>query len=80
MYKLSADQGNAVGQWRYGSCLEKGIGVEEDGHEAARYYKLSADQEVRRDNDIMGFAWLTKVNPDQWRRTTKLEHNGCRIA
>jgi TPR repeat protein len=43
-YKLSADQGNAEGQWRYGVCLLNGEGVEVDLRMAAHYFKLSADQ------------------------------------
>ena len=40
--KLSADQGNACGQYNYGYCLEHGKGVEKDVCEAARYFKLAA--------------------------------------
>jgi TPR repeat protein len=29
-FKLSADQGNAVGQWRYGGCLLFGTGISKD--------------------------------------------------
>jgi TPR repeat protein len=43
-YRLSADQGNSQGQFRYGRCLEHGIGVAKDSAEAAKYYKLSANQ------------------------------------
>jgi TPR repeat protein len=43
-YRLSADQGNADGQWRYGFCLESGKGVGIDLAEAVEYYRLSADQ------------------------------------
>jgi TPR repeat protein len=42
--KLSADQGNAEGQWRYGVCLQKGDGISKDLRGAAHYYQLSADQ------------------------------------
>jgi TPR repeat protein len=37
-YKLSADQNNRFGQFRYGLCLENGKGVEIDLVEAAKYY------------------------------------------
>jgi hypothetical protein len=43
-YRLSADQQNAAGQFRYGYCLEFGVGVEIDLREAARYYQLSTAQ------------------------------------
>jgi hypothetical protein len=39
-----ADQGNGVGQFRYGHCLEYGKGIPVDLIEAARCFKLSADQ------------------------------------
>ena len=42
--KLSADQGYAPAQFRYGLCLKEGEGVPRDLSEAARYFKLSADQ------------------------------------
>jgi TPR repeat protein len=43
-YRLSADQGNALGQSNYGWCLENGEGVAVDTGLAAHYYRLSADQ------------------------------------
>jgi TPR repeat protein len=43
-FKLSADQGNANGQWRYGECLRDGKGIPIDLEGAAHYFKLSADQ------------------------------------
>jgi len=45
---MAADQGNADRQIKYGSCLENGRGVPEDGTEAAKYCKMSADQSKRR--------------------------------
>jgi TPR repeat protein len=39
-FKLSADQGLAVGQLNYGICLHDGIDVSENCVEAARYFKL----------------------------------------
>jgi TPR repeat protein len=42
--KLSADQGNADAQFRYGLQLAKGEGVGRDRMQAAHYYKLAADQ------------------------------------
>jgi TPR repeat protein len=29
-YRLSADQGNAIGQWKLGECLELGLGLQRD--------------------------------------------------
>jgi TPR repeat protein len=43
-YKLSADQGHAVAQLRYGLLLEAGDGVPPDQTQAARYFELSADE------------------------------------
>jgi TPR repeat protein len=43
-YRLSADQGNSEGQWRYGDCLRNGKGVTRDPVEAMRWYKRSSDQ------------------------------------
>jgi TPR repeat protein len=43
-YKLSADQGNANAQLRYGFCLENGIGVAQNLGLATDFYKLAADQ------------------------------------
>jgi TPR repeat protein len=37
--RLLADQGNAVGQWRYGVCLRDGIGISKDLKGAAHYLK-----------------------------------------
>jgi TPR repeat protein len=43
-YKLSADQGNARGQWGYGFCLQDCPGVDIDLNFFGHYFKLSADQ------------------------------------
>jgi TPR repeat protein len=43
-FKLSADQGNANGQYWYGICLRDGTGTSENQSEAAKYFKLSADE------------------------------------
>jgi TPR repeat protein len=43
-YKLSADQGDPVGQANYGSSLEHGTGIAPNVSEAVKYYKLAADQ------------------------------------
>jgi TPR repeat protein len=41
---LSADQGNADGQWLDGDCLRDGIGISQDLRGAAHSCKLSPDQ------------------------------------
>jgi TPR repeat protein len=41
--KLSADQGNADGQWHYGVCLLKGCQTPIDFRAATRYFKSSAN-------------------------------------
>jgi TPR repeat protein len=41
---LSADQGNADGQYVYGISLRDGSGVPIDLPRAAHYFKLAADQ------------------------------------
>jgi TPR repeat protein len=43
-FRLSADQGNAEGQFAYGKSLSNGDGVVMDKSLAAHYFKLSADQ------------------------------------
>jgi TPR repeat protein len=42
--KVCADAGDSVCQYKYGRCLETGLGVEANTSEAVKYYKLSADQ------------------------------------
>jgi TPR repeat protein len=42
-YKLTADQGNLLGQSQYGICLQNGIGIEQSIEGAMQYYKLAAD-------------------------------------
>jgi TPR repeat protein len=45
LYKLAADQGNALGQLNLGLFYESGRGgLEKDEREAARLYRLAADQ------------------------------------
>jgi len=45
LYKLAADQGNAIGQTTLGVFYESGRGgLPKDDREAARLYKLAADQ------------------------------------
>jgi TPR repeat protein len=43
-FKLSAENGNPLGQCNYGRCLDEGIGLAENKQEAVKYYRLSADQ------------------------------------
>jgi hypothetical protein len=46
-YELSADQGNASGQYRRGLCLEEGSGTAPNLAAAARYYiRLSPIKET----------------------------------
>ena len=42
-YKIAADKGNSLAQYRYGHMLENGEGIEKDIKTAAKYYKLSSD-------------------------------------
>jgi TPR repeat protein len=42
-FKRSADAGDADPQFKYGSCVESGIGIAKNASEAVKYYKLSAD-------------------------------------
>lgn len=41
---LSILQGNAQGQFNYGLCLDNDEGVPRNFDEAARYFKMAADQ------------------------------------
>ena len=43
-WKELADTGDAGAQVNYGLCLQQGEGVEQNWQEAARYFKLAADQ------------------------------------
>jgi TPR repeat protein len=43
-HRLAAEQGDPVAQVKYARCLELGVGVPVNEFEAARYYKLAADQ------------------------------------
>jgi TPR repeat protein len=43
-YRLAADQGESVYQWKYGDFLVEGKCFEPNPIEAARYYKMAADQ------------------------------------
>jgi TPR repeat protein len=42
--KLSAVQGDAAGQYRYGRSAAKGIGIEQNLTKAAKWYKRAADR------------------------------------
>jgi uncharacterized protein len=44
LYKLSADQGNATGQYCLGVCYKYGTGVDLDMKKSVELFKLSADQ------------------------------------
>ena len=44
LYRLAADQGNAVAQYNLGICYEFGKGVAKDLDEAIRLYRLAAEQ------------------------------------
>jgi TPR repeat protein len=45
LFKLSADQGNALGQVNLGFAYERALGgLPKDEREAVRLYKLAADQ------------------------------------
>ena len=41
---MSADQGQAMGQYNLGSMYDHGIGVSQDYKEAVKWYRMSADQ------------------------------------
>jgi hypothetical protein len=43
-FRRAADGGHAKAQLQYAICLSDGVGVEETATEAARYYKMLADQ------------------------------------
>jgi TPR repeat protein len=44
LYKLVAEQGHALGQFRLALCLRNGHGVVKNKSEAMRYLKLAAHQ------------------------------------
>jgi TPR repeat protein len=54
--KLSQDQGDAVGQFQYGVCLESGLGVPTNYSEAARSYKPSAVKGMHLVSMVMDFV------------------------
>ena len=48
LYKLAADQGDAVAQCNLGWMYENGKGVAKNEQEACRLYKLAAEQGDKR--------------------------------
>ena len=44
LYRLAADQGDAVAQWNLGAIYEIGWGVRQNDAEAVRWFRLAADQ------------------------------------
>ena len=42
-YRKAAVSGSASAQFNLALCYDRGLGVEQDGMEAFRYYKLSSD-------------------------------------
>ena len=44
LYRLSAEQGNADGQYELGRMYFQGQGVPQDYKEAVKWYRLSAEQ------------------------------------
>lgn len=58
LYRKSAEQGNASGQYNLGDMYENGKGVTQDYNEAIRWYRKSADQ--GNENAIKALNRLTK--------------------
>jgi hypothetical protein len=73
LYKLSADQGTAGGQFCYGRCLELGRGTEIDASVAARYFKLSAGG----DYPFRVLKWVDYLEYGKGRRTDACEAARC---
>jgi TPR repeat protein len=56
LYRLSAEQGVSVAQWRLGLCYENGDGVQKNSEEALRLFMLAANQRFPN-------AYFTLVRP-----------------
>jgi serine/threonine protein kinase len=92
---MSADQGDAGGQYNYGICLKNGEGVAKDLKEAARYYKMSADQGNAFGQDKYGIclgegegvdkelkeaARYFKMSADQGNKDARMSYERCQAA
>jgi TPR repeat protein len=61
-YRRSADQGDGESQWRYGKCLVKGRGVNENLIVAAEYFKRSAVQGNARRQFYSAICMMTRLD------------------
>jgi len=53
-YRLSAEQGEAPGQYGLGQMYSQGLGVPQDYKEAVKWYRLSAEQGYAEAQDKFG--------------------------
>ena len=56
-YRMSADQGDAWGQYYLGAMYGKGTGVPQDYKEAIKWSKLSADQGYAMAQFVLGMMY-----------------------
>jgi len=55
LYQLASQQGNPWAQTCLGQCYQYGYGVNVNRQEAIRYYKLAADQNFPRANEMLKY-------------------------
>ena len=58
LYRLAAEQGDAVAQYSLGDCYQNGEGVEQDYTEAARLFQLAADQGYADAQENLGLLYF----------------------
>jgi uncharacterized protein len=62
-FRLSAEQGNADGQYELGLMYFKGQGVPQDYKEAVKWYRLAAEQGVAQAQLLLGSVYYLVEQP-----------------
>ena len=75
-FRLAADQGGALAQFRLGVRYANGEGVPEDDTEAVRWYRLAADQGNARAQYNLGVMYSTGTAPAGVSRRTTPKRSG----
>ena len=57
LFRKSAEQGDARGQWLLGLCYRSGTGVEKDGRKAFNLFQKSADQGSSSGQELLSFCY-----------------------
>lgn len=59
-FKKAAEQGNALAQYNFGYCYEKGYGIEKNEEEAIKWYRKAAEQGYHNAQFEVGFYEFAK--------------------